>query len=306
MANAHSAIDSLIANATLQRFQKGGQVPQQSIEDILMENQKLNFVQRILNPELNVGREHYYEGETKPSTHFMFQYDNRVAPAIVDTGGTMLTPLGDDEAISYADSTGEYIKFKTPAEALWFSKNYKDYWKKLKKNPYKQYQEGGQVKKKMPWYTKALLSSLGDGQAFYQYDEEGYPVRSSANWRPEDVERAYSMISDELGFEPRMVKRMNILRKALPSEMMQYIKTGDVSSELQGLRKNLLNMYFEGGEKQKEPLAKSLVGYAEKYDLYTPEGQQFAKRLVDSGLINEDALIKLYQYKYEKLYSNKQ
>ena len=35
MANDHSAIDSLIANATLQRFQKGGQVPQQSIEDAI-------------------------------------------------------------------------------------------------------------------------------------------------------------------------------------------------------------------------------------------------------------------------------
>ena len=130
MANAHSAIDSLIANATLQRFQKGGQVPQQSIEDILMENQKLNFVQRILNPQLNVGREYYFKDDSlkeEPLTHYMIQYDNKIAPTVIDTGGATLTPLSDDDAISYADSTGEYIKFKTPAEALWFSENYKKY-----------------------------------------------------------------------------------------------------------------------------------------------------------------------------------
>ena len=75
MANGHSAINSLIAHATLQRYQQGGQVPKKSIEEILMENQKLNFVQRILNPELNVGREYFYEGETRPSTHFMLQYE---------------------------------------------------------------------------------------------------------------------------------------------------------------------------------------------------------------------------------------
>ena len=28
-------------------------------------------------------------------------------------------------------------EFKTPEEALWFSENYKDYWKKIKDNPYK-------------------------------------------------------------------------------------------------------------------------------------------------------------------------
>ena len=60
MANGHSAIDSLIANATLQRYQKGGQVPKQSIKDTLMENQQLKLVQRILNPQLNVGREYYF------------------------------------------------------------------------------------------------------------------------------------------------------------------------------------------------------------------------------------------------------
>jgi len=137
MANGHSAIDSLIANATLQYYQKGGQVGKKSIEDILMENQKLNFVQRILNPELNVGREHYYEGETRPSSHFMIDYDNKIAPRVVDRGGVKLTPLTEDEAMSYADSTGEYIEFPTPEEASWFAKNYKDYWKTLKKNPYK-------------------------------------------------------------------------------------------------------------------------------------------------------------------------
>ena len=138
MANGHSAIDSLIANATLQHYQKGGQVGKKSIEDILMENQRLNFVQRILNPELNVGREHFYEGETRPSSHFMFQYDNKVAPAVVDTGGAKLTPFDLDRAMSYADSTGEYIEFPTPEEASWFAENYKDYWKKIKDNPYKQ------------------------------------------------------------------------------------------------------------------------------------------------------------------------
>jgi hypothetical protein len=138
MSHAHSAIDSLIANLTLQRYQKGGQVGKKSIEDILMENQKLNFVQRILNPKLNVGREHYYEGETGPSTHYMIDYDNRISPRVVDRGGAKLTPLTAEEAMAYADSTGEYIEFPTPEEASWFAENYKDYWKKIKDNPYKQ------------------------------------------------------------------------------------------------------------------------------------------------------------------------
>jgi hypothetical protein len=140
MANGHSAIDSLIANVTLQRYQEGGQVPKKSIEDILMENQQLNFVQRILNPQLNVGKEYYFADDSlkkEPMTHYMLQYDNKVAPSVVDTGGERLTYFKNPEAISYADSTGEHIKFKTPEDALWFSKNYKDYWKKLKNNPYR-------------------------------------------------------------------------------------------------------------------------------------------------------------------------
>ena len=129
MNKAHDAIDNLITSASLHRFQEGGQVQKQSIEDILKKNQKLNFVQRILNPELNFGKEFYFQDDSlkrRPATHYMIQYDNRVAPTVVDTGGNKLVYLGDN-AISYADSTGEYIEFKTPEEALLFSKNYKNY-----------------------------------------------------------------------------------------------------------------------------------------------------------------------------------
>ena len=131
MANGHSAIDSLIANATLQRYQKGGQVPKQSIKDTLMENQQLNFVQRILNPQLNVGREYYFADDSlkkEPMTHYMIQYDNKVAPTVVDTGARDLKYFDDpEEAAAYAKITGEFIEFKTPEDALWFSKNYKSY-----------------------------------------------------------------------------------------------------------------------------------------------------------------------------------
>jgi len=112
-------------------YQKGGKVPKQPIKDTLMENQQLNFVQRILNPELNTGREYYFANDSlkkEPMTHYMIQYDNKVAPTVVDTGARDLKYFDDpEEAAAYAKITGEFIEFKTPEDALWFSKNYKSY-----------------------------------------------------------------------------------------------------------------------------------------------------------------------------------
>ena len=89
-------------------------------------NSDKNFVQRILNPELNRGKEVMNPQDGLPMTHYMTSMDNIVFPMVIDRGdGTFHHFKSEDEAYQYAMQTGEYIRTDTEEEAIWLGKNYK-------------------------------------------------------------------------------------------------------------------------------------------------------------------------------------
>lgn len=98
------------------------------IMSILSNNMNMNFVKRILTPDLypriNYDDENY-------ATHKMMwnQMGNKYAvmPSIIYQNNS-LRELDPRSAYDYAKSSGEYIEFDTPEEADWFSKNYKKVW----------------------------------------------------------------------------------------------------------------------------------------------------------------------------------
>ena len=98
----------------------------------LIENKEKNFVQRVLNPKLNKGKEAPWKneetGESGTMTHFMtYDPETRIVfPLVVDKGGKKLHEFTDwNKAKDYALDTGEYIKTNSPEEASWLSENYK-------------------------------------------------------------------------------------------------------------------------------------------------------------------------------------
>ena len=98
----------------------------------LDKNKGKNFVQRILNPKMNKGKEVLWKdeetGESGTMTHFMTydDEDNIVFPMVVDKGGKELHEFTDwKKAKKYAKKTGEFIQTDSPQEAAWLSENYK-------------------------------------------------------------------------------------------------------------------------------------------------------------------------------------
>lgn len=100
------------------------------VRAILEKNKDKDFVKRILAPDK-------YPVITNKdgsiSTHLMSwgQSDNGyfVYPTIINTKEG-LKRLSDDEAWNHAISSKEFIRFDSPEEADWFSKNYKSVWRK--------------------------------------------------------------------------------------------------------------------------------------------------------------------------------
>ena len=148
-------------------------------------------------------------------------------------------------------------------------------------------------RREMPWYTKSLVSLLGKGQ----------PIEGSMySHTPETVNIMYNMFSDELGFEPSMVNRLNILTKVLPREVASYARTGDVSKGLQDIRKPLLDIYLNKDSQSQSDLLRAILKYDEDNNLYTDKGRKFVQRATESGLLNEETLRDLYFKKYEDKY----
>lgn len=94
---------------------------------ILTQNANKDFVQRIMKPQesptLDLGEGNY-------ATHKMAweKHGNGwIAFPTVMREGRGLKDYGKD-AMMKAINDGEYIQFKTPGEAEWFSKNYKRFW----------------------------------------------------------------------------------------------------------------------------------------------------------------------------------
>lgn len=92
---------------------------------VLATNSHMNFIKRILDPELYPV---IWNEDGSFSTHRMAwsEVDGAgiVYPTIVQEGGD-LVELGSDEALDFAIRSGEFIRFDDPAEAEWFSRNYK-------------------------------------------------------------------------------------------------------------------------------------------------------------------------------------
>lgn len=95
---------------------------------ILAQNAQKSFVQRILQPQnypvLDLG-------DGNHATHEMAwtEADGRyfVYPTVM-YDGKKLDKYDPDTAWGHAAKSGNYIEFKDPAEADWFSKNYKQWW----------------------------------------------------------------------------------------------------------------------------------------------------------------------------------
>ena len=149
----------------------------------------------------------------------------------------------------------------------------------------------------IPKSTKAILSLLSSGGSFAGEDERGYR-KSSAKWSPEDIEIAYNIFSKEFGFKPEMVNRSNVVLGALPSELLSVLTTGDVTKELRGVRRPLLNIYFGNNKSSKKELLDAILKYGSKHNIYNEDGRAFVGRAVDSGLLNETNLRNIYFEKY--------
>jgi hypothetical protein len=101
------------------------------INSILNKNSSLNFVQRILNPNIFPVQDNQ---DGSYSTHLMgyskVGKEYLAYPTIIqrpDTGE--LHNFGEHQAaIEYALKTGEYIPFGNQEEADWFTQNYKSIW----------------------------------------------------------------------------------------------------------------------------------------------------------------------------------
>lgn len=109
------------------------ELPRMTLYKILDENKNLNFVQRIINPETYPVMPRPDLGEGKVSTHSMAWGEDKsgsfVYPEIIFNPKTReLQRLDSKDAINYAITSGELIRFDTPEEAEWFSKNYKKIW----------------------------------------------------------------------------------------------------------------------------------------------------------------------------------
>jgi hypothetical protein len=103
------------------------------LEAVLEANKDKNFVHRIYNPQLSLPLPDI--APDAYGTHMMsYATDEKGAIAypeiIFDEKAGKLKRLGRSEAQDHAYKTGEFIRFKTPEEAEWFTKNYKEIWKR--------------------------------------------------------------------------------------------------------------------------------------------------------------------------------
>ncbi len=102
----------------------------QRVQALLQEHSDKNFVQRILHPKNYPSID---LGEGYHGTHLMSWAtvgDKAIVyPTIIQDPETgELKRLNQKEAMDTALRTKEFIKFNTPEEADWFSKNYKRVW----------------------------------------------------------------------------------------------------------------------------------------------------------------------------------
>ena len=137
--------------------------------------------------------------------------------------------------------------------------------------------------KKMPWYSKAAVKQLTSSDPRYKWDDK-------------DIDIAYTMASDELGFEPNMVNRLNIL-KTISKVLPKYL-SGERDELLDRVGNTLFDAYFHEDPIDKESLKSDILLLDEKYDIYKDEGIDVLNKLIDRELIYPSKMRKLYTDKY--------
>jgi len=138
--------------------------------------------------------------------------------------------------------------------------------------------------KRMPWYSKAAIKSLASRDPKYKWDDR-------------DIDIAYTLASDELGFDPSMVNRLNIL-KAIALEMPNYI-VGEGSELLDRIGNTLFDAYFMEKPIDKETLKADISALDKKYDIYEDEGIDVVNELIDRELIYPSKMRELYFSKFQ-------
>jgi len=110
----------------------------EKINALLEQHKDKNFVQRIISPEKYPNIHLPDQPVGMSSTHLMSwgtigdskNPEHIVYPQIIQDASGKLVKMSTKDAMRYAITTGQYIPFKDPNEADWFSQNYKKVWKK--------------------------------------------------------------------------------------------------------------------------------------------------------------------------------
>jgi len=100
--------------------------------EILRRNQDKSFVKRIIEPEKYPSLD---LGGGRTASHLMSwgEIDGKyIAYPTVLYNGKSLNRYDAREAMKRVQKSGNYIEFKSPQEADWFSRNYKRYWEMRK------------------------------------------------------------------------------------------------------------------------------------------------------------------------------
>ena len=210
------------------QFQNGGNLwntdKKAFVDSTLNANKNLDFVHRLYDPSLGSIQ---IPGEHGRSTHYMANDKTRVYPEVVNIHGK-LQYLPGDKGYDYADSTGEYINFKTPEQAEWFASSrdntsgYKMGTNVLSKIDPKTGKPKMQMGGSMPGavgftYARTAGSAPANGKytkktkASAQNGKEMSFYQNGLDFTPKNISKNGSVIEDDMGqwAHPGEVTRIN-------------------------------------------------------------------------------------------------
>ncbi len=142
--------------------------------------------------------------------------------------------------------------------------------------------------KKMPFIQKIAFKSIYPGDI----DNKSLDI-------------IYNMAIDEFGYSPDMVNKGNIVKAAASYAI------GNNNELFDAVGHNIFISWAFGedllNEDQRDNLEYNIIQQANKideiYDIYTDEGFEAVKSLVEAGYLNHDKIRELYQTKYKDIYN---
>ena len=139
--------------------------------------------------------------------------------------------------------------------------------------------------KKMPWISKQGIKQLS------KYDPQ-------FKWDDELIDLTFTMAIDELGFNPNMVNRGNIL-KAILKETPTYLR-GEENPLLEKIASDLWKIYDENDTSNVnlDTLKSNIQKVDEEYNIYNDEGLSIINELLDRELLKPENIRNLYNEKY--------